>query len=312
MGETSSQQRRKTETAILDSRGRPVTLLYNDDTDKTMMWRGHSGAGHVGIVDPDTGQHAQVEANGGLAINIQDQTTTALDNYFVQYTQAPTTLAVAASPGDYTITLTDATGFVAGNTVGLPNLVPPYDNSYFGTQLGAPAGAVITLDTPISTNMGIGNTVWTGNRSMNVDGSVTPAIFQIGPVGAATELEIDIVRIMGWIQDDVSMDDAKFGGISALTKGMVLRRNNADGTFTNYWNVKSNGEIRLLAFDANYASKAPSGFFGFNFRNTYGGQSKHGVVIRLATGQSMQVVVQDDLTDLAEMFMMAQGHIVTD
>jgi hypothetical protein len=160
--------------------------------------------------------------------------------------------------------------------------------------------------------MGIGNTVWTGNRSMNVDGSVTPAVFQIGPVGAATEIEIDIVRIMGWIQDDVSMDDAKFGGISALTRGLVLRRNNADGTFTNYWNAKSNGEIRLLAFDANYASKAPSGFYGFNFRNTYGGQSKHGVVIRLTTGQSMQVVVQDDLTDLAEMFMMAQGHIVTD
>jgi len=106
------------------------------------------------------------------------------------------------------------------------------------------------------------------------------------------------------------MDDGKFGGGSALTNGIVLRANNGD--MTNIWNVKSNGEIALLAFDAQYADKAPAGLNGFRFRNTYGGQSKHGVVIRLGFSEKLELLVQDDLTGLDGFTMMAQGHVVTD
>jgi hypothetical protein len=106
------------------------------------------------------------------------------------------------------------------------------------------------------------------------------------------------------------MDDSLFGGITALTNGVVLRQNN--GVMTNIWNVKSNGEFGLLCFDTFETSKAPAGSFGFRFRNTYAGQAKHGVTLRLEPGDTLEVLIQDDLTDLEDFAMMAQGHVVTD
>jgi len=80
----------------------------------------------------------------------------------------------------------------------------------------------------------------------------------------------------------------------------------------NLWNVKSNGQIRLLCFDGNYSDKAPAGSYGFNFRNTYAGPSKHGVTIRLMDGETLEILIQDSLTGLESFKMMAQGHIVAD
>jgi hypothetical protein len=67
MGVTSSQQRRKTETAILDSRGRPVQLLYDEDNDKTIMARGNAlGAAYtVGTTKICTSNSTTVNLAGG-------------------------------------------------------------------------------------------------------------------------------------------------------------------------------------------------------------------------------------------------------
>jgi hypothetical protein len=114
---------------------------------------------------------------------------------------------------------------------------------------------------------------------------------------------------MGWITDDTAMDDGKFGGIGALPNGIVLRVNN--GVIQNLWNVKTNGELGLLCYDSAYADRAPSGQFGFRFRNTYAGQAKHGVVIRLDQNDTLEVLIQDNLSALLDFRMMAQGHVVT-
>ena len=108
------------------------------------------------------------------------------------------------------------------------------------------------------------------------------------------------------------MDDSLFGGMSPLTYGIQVRKNITGGDYVNYWNAKFNGEIALVCYDFTYASKAPAGSFGLRFRNSYGGQAKHGVTIRLDPGDTLEVLVQDDLTDLEEFHMMAQGHLVTD
>ena len=65
-------------------------------------------------------------------------------------------------------------------------------------------------------------------------------------------------------------------------------------------------------YDVVYSDKAPAGYFGLNFRRTFGGQNKNGVVIRLCADDSdtLQVIIQDDLTDLDDFSVIAQGHIV--
>ncbi|MCK5603253.1 hypothetical protein KAR91_15325 [Candidatus Pacearchaeota archaeon] len=250
----------------------------------------------------------QVGANpkGGIDVNLQDQHTLALDLKFIQAQGAPTTLAANANPEDMSLTLTSVTGFVAGRIIGLFSSSGIF---YFGQQIGAAVGNVISLDTPIDKAFLIGDNVITAIHNMNVDGSSTRQIFQIGPVGGASEIDVDITRLAGYIQDGTAMDDALFGGLSALTYGIVFRYNN--GIISNIWNAKSNSDLALLcAGDFNYTEKAPSGSFGARLRNSYAGPEKHGVTIRLFPGDKLEIIIQDNLTGLEVFNLMAQGHIV--
>lgn len=222
----------------------------------------------------------------------------------LQAVGVPTELTVEAVVDDRTVTVADVTGFVAGLIV---VLITPTSEFYFARQLGAPAGNVISLDTPIDKVFVIGSTVVKGSSQMNVDGSVTPQIFTFGPFPLT--VGIDVVRFTGYIQDGTAMDDAKFGGIPALINGMVLRK--TDGISQNLWNAKSNNELAVLAGgDFNYTDKAPAGSFGARFRVTYGGNDKHGTVIRVVNSDFLQIIIQDDLTDLEAFYMNVQGHKV--
>lgn len=249
-----------------------------------------------------------LESNGAIPVNIQDQHSRALDLFFGQIGDL-TTLSVLADSNNMTLTLTDTTGFVDGVTVGIFSIADP-EVFYLGTQLGSPVGNVITIDTPIDGTFPINSSVASVDTNMAVDGSSTTQVFQIGPVGPGSTQELDITRIMGHILDGNSMDDGKFGGISALTNGIVLRHNNH--VLQNIWNAKTNGELALLTYDTSYSDKAPSGSYGFNFRNTFAGPSKHGVTLRLEPGDTLEILIQDDLTGLDSFKMMAQGHVVTD
>ena len=250
------------------------------------------------------------ESNGGVPVNVQDQHSKMLDLDFIRSLGA-TTLAANAEPNDRTITLTDATGFSAGDVIGVFSAGTGL--FYFGEQIGASAGNVITLDTLMDRQHLAGSNVIRATRNLaSIAGSAgSPIIYQIGPIGAI--LEIDITRITGYIQDATAMDDAMFGGLGApLTYGISLRHNN--GVIDNIWNAKTNGRLALVsASDLNYTEKAPSGSNGLRFRNTYAGQEKHGVTVRLMPSDTLELLVQDAAITGLEIFnLMAQGHVVTD
>lgn len=249
-------------------------------------------------------RNVPVDEEGQLAVNVHDQTTRSLDFFFGRL-DTLTTLSADATPEDTTLTLTDTTGFTAGKTVGVFSL-NDVDGFYLGGQIGAPAGSVITVDTPVDVPLASGSAIAATTTNMAVDGSVTTQIFQIGPVAPGSTSVVDVTRIMGHILDSTAMDDGKFGGISALTNGCVLRK--TDGVITNLWNVKTNADLALICYDFTYSDKAPGGQFGANFRNTYAGQGGHGVVLELLPGEYLELLVQDDLTGLDEFTMMAQGH----
>jgi hypothetical protein len=241
---------------------------------------------------------------GKQAVNIRAKTTRPLDLFFGQLGNLTTT-SVQAEIDDTTLTLTSTTGFVAGTRVGVFSATDA-DAFYLGTQIGAPSGNIITLDTPIDQVLAAGSAVAASSIDLAVDGSVTTQHFQIGPVGGESTQTVNITRILGHLLDSTAMDDSLFGGLPALTNGVVLRHNNHK--IENIWNVKTNADLALICFDFRYSTRAPGGQFGCNFRNTYGGTSRHGVVIDLQPGDFLEILIQDDLTGLDEFQMMAQGY----
>lgn len=256
----------------------------------------------VQIVDP-------IESNGAVPINIQDQITAPVDLFFIQQVGVPTALTNNISENDKIITVDSVASISIGSFIGIFSGMSGENRFYFGEVL-AISGTNLTLDTPIDFNFTAADAVISTTRDLNVDGSITTQVFEIRGPGAGSDIEIDITRILFAMTDGTAMDDGTFGGIASLTNGIVLRRHN--GEINNIYNIKNNGDFGIISFDKTYSDKAPAGLFGINIRSTFGGTEKHGVVIRLGINESLEILIQDDLTGLTSFRMMGQGHVITD
>jgi hypothetical protein len=260
------------------------------------------------------GNELFLEQNGGLPVNVQDQTTPSVDLYFLQGLGPPTQLTNDVVI-DQTVFEVDSVAFInIGDYLGI---VSPSENRfYFGTVLdvGTPTATSVTVDTPLDFAFSAGENVISATRDLNVDGSTTPQVFEVRGGGATSTITLDITRILIEITTETAPDFTDFGDISGgLLKGIVLRK--TDGETRNYWNVKSNAEFGNLAYDIqNLAdlSPGPAGTNGILVRYTFAGQDKHGVAVRLEPGDFLQLIVQDDLSSLLSFRIIAAGHIVTD
>lgn len=254
----------------------------------------------------DGTQDLILESNGGIPVNVQDQTTRAVDIRMNQILDDTITLAAQPSVDSYDVTLTTGHGVIIGDSLALLEQ-NGMAQILFGDVLNV-VGDVITLDTPVPWAFTVATTsVFTYSDDMTVDGSTTTQVFGITNFFAEA---IDVVRLIFHATDGTVMDDSKFAGGTALTRGVVLRKKISASQYLNYWNVKTNGQWGELAFDKTYDDKAPAGVYGISVRLTYGGASKHGVVIRLNPGESIEFLIQDDLTGIMEASCMLEGHFV--
>jgi hypothetical protein len=257
---------------------------------------------NVTVVDP-------TEPNESISVTLQDPTSRILSLKFIKAAVSPVSITSDIAIEDTTINLTDATGFVDGNIVGLFSGTGFF---YFGRQVGAPVGNTITVDTPIdSVFTSATSAAISASANMAVDGSTTTQIYQIGPIGQSIAIAMDITKIIGYIQSASPMDDSRFGSLTELTNGIVLRKH--DGDIQNIWTVKSNDELSTTSgIEFEYTSKAPSGSYGARFKNTFAGTNEFGAVIRLEAGETLEVLIQDDLSSLQKLTLSAHGHFVVD
>ena len=241
-------------------------------------------------------------------VYVQDQTSEIIDLHLSRLVQA-IAITTATSVDDTMVTITSAAEPTDGNIACFKEAQAFYQ----GTILSHAANGSdwdVVLDTPLD----FAYTVLGGcsERDINlaVDGSATTQVFSLSPSGLAAGTKWDVTRMMGQIIDESSMDDAKFGGMAALPKGIVFRK--VDGITKNIFNAKTNGDMKAHMYDVAYSDKAPAGFTGLAFRRSFAGQDKNGVVIRLEgdTDDQFQVLIQDDLTELVDFQVIAQGHIV--
>lgn len=245
----------------------------------------------------------------GQAVFIQDQTTPSLSVPFLQE-RTTTNLAIDAVLESRAVQLVPGHAASVGEMLELAVL---NSGIFLQSRILIVAGDIITIDQPINFPYETTDIAVISSDDMIVDGSVTPQIFSILPLPSQSG---DMVRAIWQIENiGNDMDFSTFGGAPALVNGCVLRVKNPDGNFRNIMNFKSNGDIINQAFDHAFLNpKQGNTVRGFTSRLTWGGQSKHGVVIRLEglVGEELQIVIQDDLTAGAaanDIFRMrTQGH----
>lgn len=241
-------------------------------------------------------------------VNIQDQTTEIIDLHLSSLIQV-ISLNLNTNINDITIQIGSAAEPIDGNIICLKESAAFYQGEILSHSSAGAGLWDIVLDTPL--DFAFTTVVGCSERSINlaVDGSVTPVIFTVSPGNLTPGIEWDIVRFMGQIIDDSSMDDSRFGGLPALQKGVFFR--SVDGITKNIFNAKTNGDLKAHMYDVEYSDKAPAGLFGLNFRRTFAGQSKNGVAVRLKadSNDEFQCIVQDDLTGLVNFQVIVQGHV---
>ncbi|MGB3512165.1 MAG: hypothetical protein WBA93_23590 [Microcoleaceae cyanobacterium] len=219
------------------------------------------------------------------------------------------TLAVETAINDLSVTVADSTGFTVGQYLILYN--GDTDRYYTGYILNI-TGNVIYLDTPLDSVFPIGTPANGAITNMAVDGSSTTQVFGLRgiPVEKPLNETFNITRIIFNCLTATAVDLLKFADLTALTYGLVLRRRNGD--YFNIFNVKSNADIEGITLDWKpfSATKPNEGQDGFSARLTFNGQEKMDVVINLIEGTDLEFLVQDDLTGITRLEVIAEGHVV--
>jgi len=243
-------------------------------------------------------------STNGADVNVQDQHTRTFDVFFSQVVGEETALEVSAVINEWAVTLVTGHGALDGEQLVIYDYLA--DRLYIGGVLGV-TGDVVALDTPINFSYpAITSVVARAVRELNVNGAVTRQTFAVSP---PLQSAIDITRIMFQMTTDAFPEMDMFGDIAdGLVRGVVLRVVN--GINVNYFNIKTNGELVNLMYDVSFYEAAKHGVNGLGGRLTYGGPSKHGVTIRLETDDSLEIIIQDDLSSIVQFRMIASGHVV--
>lgn len=226
-----------------------------------------------------------------------------VNRHFLDFDTATESPSVAIVAEDTVILVADTTGFVVGGHIVIRDASSNIHEHHFNI-VAVVLNTSITVNRPIDIAYTTSATLEVVLMNMNVTGSLAvPLLYEI----KAPSTEVwHINRVLISITDDVVMDDAKFGGIAALTNGVVLRYNGSTIHTMSHW--LANQHMIEDMYDITYSSKAPAGSYGLRGRFSF---DKSDVVIRIdgSAGDTLEILIQDDLTALTTFTVKAQGHI---
>jgi hypothetical protein len=265
------------------------------DTGNVFEWLGD---------EDDTGKWVR-RVNGGRQISyIENPHEKIVNEHFHRHIGTATTLAVAVTQGDTSITVADSTGFLVGDEIQIVNGVIEVT---FPT-ITVIAGPLITLDKPIDNSFDIGDTVEVVGTDLSATAGTlaAPISYKVEPTVGE---EWAIARVLITMTFSTAGDDSKFGDIAALANGVTIKfYDGIAGTYRTITNWKTNGDVIHDGYDATYNDKAGGGLFGFVSRWTFeriGAEPKiHG-----DHGDYLEVLIQDNLTALASVQIKAQGFV---
>lgn len=281
-----------------------VPVVLNDNNDRKIEFTTENDV-PVTLRDAN-GRVLELEENSSVPVTLQDQTTPIVIVPLHQLKSA-TTLLTPAVIDTYSFDVTDTTNFTDGSLIAITDL--DAIQVYFGKQIGTPVGNTITVDRPLDFTFASGKYITTNNDDMSVNGSVTTQTFGLRQgVEDGLAITVDVVRVMLVIYTTTTPTLSDFGDISGgITNGVTLRKR--DGNRVNIFNMKDNGDFAGYAYDIEFLSAIGGGQDGVHGRLTFGGQSKMGVVVRVAPDEDIEMIINDDLTTLERFNLIPEGSI---
>lgn len=220
-------------------------------------------------------------------------------DYYLYQTIATVVLSSHSEIGDDTINVVSSSGVILGHVITF------YEgNNMFQSIVTAKTDTTISVASLIDFAYTEDALIEAGLWSMNVDGSTTTQVFSIKAPPTAS---ICIHTINCSMLDSSDMDDGMFGGLPALTNGILFRFVNS--IVKNLAVILNNIGFWEIGFTTEYSEKAPAGQYGFKARRNI--PKIDGVVVYLAAGGSSEfkIYIRDDLTDLDLFACIINGHI---
>lgn len=244
--------------------------------------------------------------NTNIDVSIQDQHSDIIIAKLSNI-ENQTTISANASIEDQTITVTDPTGFAVGKYLSIFDII---SNRFYVGYIVAVAVNDTKIDSPLDFAYPVGSFVTSGISDMAVDGSTLPVIFGLRNTTETIGITADITRVIITVLCTNAPTYATFGDLTKLVNGIVLRK--IDGKFRNIFNIKTNGELQGLMYDLSAADAVNpnQGQNGYVARLTFASPGKIGVVIRLAPGEDLQMIIQDDISDIELFEIVCEGHEV--
>lgn len=231
------------------------------------------------------------------------------DQYFTIANNAGALTTAATIFDDYDIEVDTPGNFSIGDTIVLLHPMTAYSAQVLGV-----AGSIVTTDELLNFAYPVGTAALSRSREMNVDGSTTPQKFELFVPPGTFFNKANVTRIMMECLTTSAVDLSKFGDIAGgLIKGLLLRGVPDPATglpSQNNWNVKTNSELKLLAFDfeVSDAQNLQQGQHGFHWRYTYGGEGKHDAIPALENLDRLQIIIQDSLLTILILQTLAGGN----
>lgn len=269
--------------------------------------------GNVRIVGRDVNGNSNfltVGSDGAADVKVTSRIT---DPVIVKFNkiETSTTLKADLTLQDKKLVLNSTVNADAGDYV---ILFSPDSNRVTTATILSVSDDSVFIDSPIDFAYSTGDFVDITTTNMAVNGSVTPQRFGLrglspSPVGKT----LDIHKVIINCQTSGAVDLSKFGDIaSGITNGLLFRSRN--GRFFNIFNAKTNGELASLAYDwTPYAATNPQqGQNGFLLRLTFNGEDEMGVALRVAPTFDIEFLVQDDLSSITLLEIVAEGHFIED
>jgi len=243
--------------------------------------------------------------NGAINIHNAGVHYYPINDSFHQHTATNTTLSVAAAIGDISITVASAAGIVTGDYI---QLISSSIIESTCTKVLGVVGNVISINRPMGHIHPIGTVVSKViiDISSSIGSMASPQSYKVTPASThvwhVERLSLQMSHASAGYIDN-------FGGIAALTNGCIIRKYNADGTFSTFTNWASNANIYLDFTNIQFIDRAGGG-------TTYGtiGSGSFadiGVTVKLdgSLGEYLEILVQDDITALTLFQLNAQGHL---
>jgi len=259
--------------------GEPLNTYYNEETGQEIL-NVHDPHVHNKILNKELHRHTGVE----------------------------TTLSVATTGNgtEYIINVVSAVGFNVGDYLHIEN----GDVEPTQSQIISILGNALTLDRKIDLAHPIGTNVDSSILNIaSLSGSlVSPVIYWVQPtINETWHLE----RILFSMVHGSGGDLGLFGDLNVLTNGVIIRVKN-NGTYRTFTNWKSNADMKNDVFDVDFDTRSGGGgSYGTSGRGTF---MKMGSIVKLDgnTNDRLEILIQDDITDLDLFILKAQGHIEED